>query len=167
MPAEEDFIPIVHQTEPARSRALPVVPAVVMPPIPPTPPTPSDDDGFTPVTPVSSPQRRGFVSRASQLLLPRDALGVAVGLLRGGGSGNRAVDPLGGAGGRGDDDDGFGDTAPLSPTGGGMWGSTGGEKEKQQQQSQPPKRKTLFGVLEGWWDLGLLERGKSLKRRRY
>ncbi|KAI8628991.1 hypothetical protein F5Y19DRAFT_103722 [Xylariaceae sp. FL1651] len=102
------------------------------------PPTPSDD-GFTPVTP--SPSRlKGFkLARASQL--PRDALGIATATFARKKS-QRAVDE-------------YDDITPLSPR----------DVEAQLAPKVKPKRRTLFGVLEGWWDLGLLERGKSLKRK--
>lgn len=56
------------------------------------------------------------------------------------------------------DEDGEDDTTPLSPT-------SIRDVEAQTTARPKPKRKTLWGVIEGWWDLGLLERGKSLRRK--
>ncbi|KAK3317660.1 hypothetical protein B0T19DRAFT_295504 [Cercophora scortea] len=35
-----------------------------------------------------------------------------------------------------------------------------------QQQPIKPKRKTMWGIIDGWWDLGLLERMNTVKRRK-
>lgn len=136
----EDFIPILHEPVP-KLRVTPVkTPMLVIVP----PPTPSDD-GFTPVTP--SPSRwKGFrLARASQL--PRDALGIATAAAAGFSrkKSQRAVE----------ESDQFEDTAPLSPF----------SPRTLDVPSAKPKRRTLFDVLEGWWDLGLLERGRSLRRK--
>ncbi|KAI1424471.1 hypothetical protein F5Y12DRAFT_715229 [Xylaria sp. FL1777] len=145
----EDYIPILHQPvlkfkkTPAKTPTLVVVP----------PPPPSEGGGLTtPVTPSPSPRSRGFRRiRVSQL--PRDALGIATaGFARK--KSQRAVDEYG------DDDD----TTPLSPP-----YDTGDARMMAAQQHLGARtksmRKTLFGVLEGWWDLGLLERGRSQRRK--
>ncbi|KAI1334620.1 hypothetical protein F5Y15DRAFT_286538 [Xylariaceae sp. FL0016] len=143
----EAYVPIVHAQDHAQTHTQPrrsIVP-IVMPPIPPTP----SDDGFTPVTPVPSPRNKGFkLTRASQL--PRDALGIAAGRFKS----IRSPKATRFA----DEQDEYDDVTPLSPTGAKGLRATTEEKPEK-------KRKTLFGVLEGWWDLGLLERGLSLKRR--
>ncbi|KAI0137764.1 hypothetical protein F4776DRAFT_663769 [Hypoxylon sp. NC0597] len=142
----EDYIPIVHQPSISHAKtrtniASPPIAVVI-------PPTPSDD-GFTPITPTpASPRLKGFrLSRAPPL--PRDALGIPIGTM--------LIIPKSKktqVHGPGEVDD---EVTPLSPT-------SGRDTEAQQSKSKP-KRKTLWGVIEGWWDLGLLERGKSLRRR--
>ncbi|KAI0879810.1 uncharacterized protein GGS22DRAFT_198849 [Annulohypoxylon maeteangense] len=151
---KEDYIPIMHQkslkntdTNSKGKGKMPTLPIAVV-----IPPTPSDD-GFTPITPTpASPRVKGFrLSRAPPLPQSPNALGISVPT---GKSFIRAksmkaeichVDD---------------ETTPLSPTSG---------QDLQAQMvtmTRPkPKRKTLWGVIEGWWDLGLLERGKSLRRK--
>ncbi|KAI1259907.1 hypothetical protein F5Y18DRAFT_432723 [Xylariaceae sp. FL1019] len=101
------------------------------------PPTPSDD-GFTPVTPsATSPRLKAFrLARASHI--PRDALGIATAGFKRKKS-QRAIDE-------------YDDSTPLSP-------------HTPYTPKAKPARRTLFGLIEGWWDLGLLERGKSLRRK--
>lgn len=135
-----DYIPILHQPVPKLGKTPAKTPMLVI--VPPPPPSSSEADGFTPVTPSPSPRSRGFRRiRVSQL--PRDALGIAT-------AGFARMRSQRAVGGYDDDDDD--DREPLSPP-----------------YDAPAKakttRRTLFGVLEGWWDLGLLERGKSLRRK--
>ncbi|TGJ82053.1 hypothetical protein E0Z10_g6723 [Xylaria hypoxylon] len=135
----EDFIPILHQPVPKLGKTLAKTPTLVIIP----PPSPSDD-GFTPVTPSPSPRSKAFKRiRASQL--PRDALGIATAAFSRAKS-QRAVDE-------------YDDMSPLSPP------YDARTMDAQMAVKVKPKRRTLFGVLEGWWDLGLLERGKSLRRK--
>lgn len=137
--ATEDFIPILHQPVPKLGKAPAKTPMLVIVP----PPSPSDD-GFTPVTPSPSPRLKGFRRiRASQL--PRDALGIATAAFTRTKS-QRAVDE-------------YDDMEPLSPP------YDARAVDGQAAAKAKPARRTLFGVLEGWWDLGLLERGKSLRRK--
>ncbi|KAI0203539.1 hypothetical protein F4808DRAFT_457812 [Astrocystis sublimbata] len=138
--AQEDYIPILHQPAPKFGTTSAKTPTLVIVP----PPSPSDD-GFTPVTPSPSPRTKSFKRiRASQL--PRDALGIATaGFTRK--KSQRAVDE-------------YEDTAPLSPP-----YENARTMSAQLAVKAKPKRKTILGVLEGWWDLGLLERGKSLRRK--
>lgn len=103
----------------------------------PTPPPSPSDDGFTPVTPVTPKARRLRFSRTP--LSPREALS------KFGRSRERVVEAD--------------DLEPLSPS---TPAHTAGLPLPIQAK---PKRKTLWGLVEGWWDLGLLERGKSLRRR--
>ncbi|KAI0467118.1 hypothetical protein F4859DRAFT_276672 [Xylaria cf. heliscus] len=135
----EDFIPILHQPVPQFGKTPAKTPTLVIVP----PPSPSDD-GFTPVTPSPSPRSKAFKRiRVSQL--PRDALGIAAaGFSRK--KSQRAVDE-------------YDDTAPLSPP------HDARTMDAQLAVKVKPKRRTIFGVLEGWWDLGLLERGRSLRRK--
>jgi len=76
-----------------------------------------------------------------------------------------------------DHDEYYEDVTPLSPRtplsarirfGLGNFGGGGapqGDLEKGLAvKPQKSVRQTLFGLVEGWWELGLLERGKSLKR---
>ncbi|KAH9894665.1 hypothetical protein F4778DRAFT_784092 [Xylariomycetidae sp. FL2044] len=151
----EAFIPIMHRRPvpaPINTNTNPVV----MPPIPPTP----SDDGFAPAAADPSPrQKKGWhVSRAAPLS-PRDALGIPISKFMRTRSRRAQICHV-------DDDDDlddnkFGDTAPLSPRDLGASAHAVAGKTA----TGKPKRKTLFGVLEGWWDLGLLERGKSLRRK--
>lgn len=97
------------------------------------------------IPPTSSDDGLSPIGRAPPL--PRDALGIPISkrftFAR---AKSRRV--------RYENDD---DTTPLSP-----------DAEVQMATTatrQRPKRKTLWGVIEGWWDLGLLERGKSLRRK--
>lgn len=93
-----------------------------------------------PIVIPPTPSDDGFDSISRAPPLPRDALGIPIGkkFTR---TKSRRVHH--------EDDD---DTTPLSPG-----------RETQTVSKQRPKRKTLWGVIEGWWDLGLLERGKSLR----
>ncbi|KAI0158225.1 hypothetical protein GGR57DRAFT_40001 [Xylariaceae sp. FL1272] len=131
----EDFIPILHQPVPKLGDTPVKTPTLVIVP----PPTPSDD-GFTPVTPsATSPRLKAFrLARASQI--PRDALGIATAGFKRKKS-QRAVDEYE-----------YEDNMPLSP-------------QAPYTPKVKPARRTLFGLIEGWWDLGLLERGKSLRRK--
>ncbi|KAI0839326.1 hypothetical protein F5Y06DRAFT_32416 [Hypoxylon sp. FL0890] len=147
-PPKEDYIPIIHR--PSLSHAKTRV-SMASPPIAVViPPTPSDE-GFTPITPTpTSPRLKEFrLSRAPPL--PRDALGIPVGKKFFVSKSKRAH--IHGTS-ENDDDD----TMPLSP-------ASDRDLETQMSTKQKPKRKTLWGVIEGWWDLGLLERGKSLRRK--
>lgn len=188
----EAFIPIMHRRAP--SPPPPVViptttsnnnahnPKIAIPPIPASPD--SDDDGFTPVTPASA-GGIGIAPRdnsSNSLRSPRsagglrafDALGIPVVVA----AINRGI--LGRVRSRkvtivdpskedyrddGDDvdNDEFEDVSPLTPVrdrdveqGG---GDNGNGKDRKTM------RRTLAGIIEGWWDLGLLERGKSLRRK--
>lgn len=151
----EDYIPIAHDHMHAQTRAAPLPTAVVIPPTP-------SDDGFTPITPTpASPRLRGFrLSRAPPLPLPRDALGIPIGqkFVR---AKSRRVQIAH------VDDDNNDDTTPLSPTADREAGLGDGSGVQTAAGKPKPKlkRKTLWGVIEGWWDLGLLERGKSLRRK--
>ncbi|KAI2467099.1 hypothetical protein F4781DRAFT_444619 [Annulohypoxylon bovei var. microspora] len=147
---KEDYIPIFHQPSLGHANSnyrakLATPPIMVV-----VPPTPSDD-GFTPITPTpASPRVNGFrLSRAPPL--PRDALGIPVGkkFIRAKSMKAQFCHA---------DDDNDDDKTPLSPT-------SGRDLEAQMTAKPKPKRKTLWGVIEGWWDLGLLERGRSLKRK--
>ncbi|KAF3069717.1 hypothetical protein GL218_07831 [Daldinia childiae] len=142
--SEEDYIPIIHKPSHrsvSDKKRMPHPPIAVV-----IPPTPSDD-GFTPITPTpASPKLKDYrLSRVPPL--PRDALGIPVGrmLVR---AKSRKVQI------QHEDDE----ATPLSPT-------RGRDLEMQMAAKPKPKRKTLWGVIEGWWDLGLLERGKSLRRK--
>lgn len=149
-----DFIPIAHQREPddnikktnKTTKNQPPSPSVV---------TDfeddddnDDDDGFTPITPAaSSPKKsRGFrTSRTPPL--PRDALGIPVSKYMFGRDKKANSEDL----------------EPLSPSAArGLYDNELPEPAVQQQQKT--KRRTVWGMLEGWWDLGLLERGKSLRK---
>ncbi|KAI1138024.1 hypothetical protein F5Y05DRAFT_47975 [Hypoxylon sp. FL0543] len=144
---KEDYIPIVHQPSLRHARTGTVI---ASPPIAVViPPTPSDD-GFTPVTPTpASPRLKGFrLSRAPPL--PRDALGIPIGK-----SFLVSKSKKGQICGPGEDNDD--EATPLSPT--------DGRDIEGRSTNKKPKRKTLWGVIEGWWDLGLLERGRSFRRK--
>lgn len=138
----EDFIPMIHKRVPEKIRTRI-----------PTPPSTPSDDGFTPITPAPSlfsPKSKGQ-GRAPPLPSPRDALGIPVSKFTflGRSKSRRAADA--------DADD----MEPLSP-------SVARDMDGLPlpvQASEKPKRKTIWGVLDGWWDLGLLERGKSLRRK--
>lgn len=135
----EDYIPILHQPVPNLRKTPAKTPTLVIVP----PPSPSDN-GFTPVTPSPSPRSKAFKRiRVSQL--PRDALGIATaGFSRK--KSQRAIDE-------------YDDTAPFSPP------YDARTMDAHLAVKTKPMRKTIFGVLEGWWDLGLLERGRSLRRK--
>ncbi|KAI1094106.1 hypothetical protein F5B19DRAFT_490850 [Rostrohypoxylon terebratum] len=162
--SKEDYIPIVHQTslkgKDKDKGKMPSIPIAVV-----IPPTPSDD-GFTPITPTpASPRVKGFrLSRAPPLPSPppnpsHNALGITIPprpKFARAKSMKAEICHV-------DDDDEYNDVddmAPLSP-------SAGRDLEAQMvTMTRPkPKRRTLWGVIEGWWDLGLLERGKSLRRK--
>jgi hypothetical protein len=81
---------------------------------------------------------------------PRDALGIPISKIKLSRSkSNKRVDV-------------DGDTEPLSPSTPAFASARGVEEGLQPAK---PKRKTVWGVLEGWWDLNLLERGKSMRRK--
>ncbi|KAI1492576.1 hypothetical protein F5X96DRAFT_691178 [Biscogniauxia mediterranea] len=153
---KEEYIPIIHkpangEQEKEKRTLRPII-------IPPVPASASashnhgnaeddndddDDDGpFTPITPLVSPPVREHKT-------PRNALGIVpVSKFRR----VRSMRAIIVGGDEDEDEDAAAPLTPLSP----------GEKGTK---AMKPKRKTFFGVLEGWWDLGLLERGKSLRRR--
>ncbi|KAI1313961.1 hypothetical protein F5Y03DRAFT_402232 [Xylaria venustula] len=135
----EDYIPILHQPTLKFGRTPAKTPTLVIVPAP-----PRSDGGLTPVTPSPSPRSRGFKRiRVSQL--PRDALGIATaGFSRA--KSQRAVDE-------------YDDTTPLSPP------YDAHTMDAHVAVKAKPARKTLFGLIEGWWDLGLLERGRSLRKK--
>ncbi|KAI8957611.1 hypothetical protein F5Y11DRAFT_77835 [Daldinia sp. FL1419] len=140
--SEEDYIPIVHKP----SHRFNGKKQIVRPPIAVIiPPTPSDD-GFTPITPTTaSPRLKDYrLSRAPPL--PRDALGISVGKIVIHAKSKKVQVHH-------EDDD----ATPLSP-------ANDRDAEVQVAAKPKPRRKTLWGVIEGWWDLGLLERGKSFRR---
>lgn len=120
------------------------VPTKIRTQVPPPPPSPSDD-GYTPITPAPTPKPKFSLSRGPTS--PRDALGIPVSkVMFGRSKSKRDVD---------------GDTEPLSPS----EGLYRGVDTLPVPVQSKPKRKTVWGVLDGWWDLGLLERGKSLRRK--
>lgn len=144
----EDGAHILYEPMPKLGRTPAKTPTLVIVP----PPSPSDADGFTPVTPPTpSPRSRAFNRiRASQL--PRDALGIATAAF----SRMKSQRAVGGAYGDEYDDD---DMEPLSPP------YDARPMDAQVAVKAKPARRTLFGVLEGWWDLGLLDRARSIKRK--
>ncbi|KAI0596547.1 hypothetical protein F4775DRAFT_594231 [Biscogniauxia sp. FL1348] len=154
--AEGEYIPIMHKpANEEQEKEKPPLRPIIIPSVPKsTSPRyhsnaeEDDDSPFTPVTPLVSPPVREHKT-------PRNALGIVpVSKFRRVRSMRAII-----VGGDGDEDqnDDAADTAPLTPL---SPGENGGGKA-----TTKPKRKTFFGVLEGWWDLGLLERGKSLRRR--
>ncbi|KAI0396437.1 hypothetical protein F5Y17DRAFT_102255 [Xylariaceae sp. FL0594] len=145
----EESVPILHQPLPKLGSAPAKQPILVIVPPLPSSSSSSSSDGFTPLTPPtpSSPRKK---KRTTTRFRFCDALGITttttpiVSRMR---SQRAYLDH--------DDED---ETEPLSPP-------------PQAQLAVKPtttKRKTtLFGVsLEGWWDLGLLERGRSLRRKK-
>ncbi|KAI5922081.1 hypothetical protein F4810DRAFT_721610 [Camillea tinctor] len=160
----EAYIPIMHDgslssnDNKEKEKEKRLLHPIIIPPVPPVPASPApsnattdDEDGaFTPVTPLVSPPVREHKT-------PRNALGIVpVGKFRRIRS-MRAVIV------NGDDNDEDEATTPLTPR------AAGGEQEKEVggtgKSAKGGMRRTFFGVLEGWWDLGLLERGRSLRRR--
>ncbi|RYO75939.1 hypothetical protein DL763_010853 [Monosporascus cannonballus] len=157
----EVLVPIVHRPPlppPVLTTNTNTVAAVRMPPMPPTPD--SDDDGFTPVTPGPSPSPRAPRVRAFDALGLPVAAAVGRALARVRSRKVTVVDPSSSPGGE------FDDVTPPTPAAGrspldedleAAGGGGGGRKTM---------RRTFFGIIEGWWDLGLLERGgRSLRRR--
>lgn len=132
---------------------MPTIPIAVV-----IPPTPSDD-GFTPITPTpASPRIKGFRLSRAPPLPSHNALGITIPppphtKFARAKSMKAEICHV-------DDDDVDDEMTPLSPT-------RGRDLEAQMvTMTRPkPKRRTLWGVIEGWWDLGLLERGKSLRRK--
>ncbi|KAK8136577.1 hypothetical protein PG984_004517 [Apiospora sp. TS-2023a] len=105
-----------------------------------------EDNGFTPITPapsnVSPKSPRWWLPSS-----PRDALGIPVSKVFLGRKLRKNND--------------IGDFEPLSP-------------REAQTSLYPPvpavvqsgkKRGTIWGLVEGWWDLGLLDRGRTLRRK--
>ncbi len=186
------FIPIMHRRVPTPPPPVITTTAIIttttgtgtaaVPRMPPTPDSDDDDDGFTPITPGSASTATTAI--AADLRSPRggatrafDALGIPVVTAVGRGILARArsrkvtiVDPSRGGG--GGDDDEFEDVeTPLTPyhargmdlekgDGGGN-----GNGSRNKRTAATTARRTLFGIIEGWWDLGLLERGRSLRRK--
>ncbi|KXJ96219.1 hypothetical protein Micbo1qcDRAFT_218104 [Microdochium bolleyi] len=66
------------------------------------------------------------------------------------------------------DDDEYEDVTPLTPANGAGFSEKGGSGSGSGSGSGVKRtktvRQTLFGLVDGWWDLGLLERGKSLRK---
>ncbi|RYP02721.1 hypothetical protein DL764_005651 [Monosporascus ibericus] len=157
----EVLVPIVHRPALPPPVLTPTTTtnttAIRMPPMPPTPD--SDDEGFTPVTPGPSPGPRSPRVRAF------DALGLPVAAVVGRALARvrsrkvTVVDPSSSPGSE------YEDVTPLTPAAGRSpldgdleaAGDGGGRRKTM--------RRTFFGIIEGWWDLGLLERGRSFKRR--
>ncbi|KAH8681891.1 hypothetical protein BX600DRAFT_505529 [Xylariales sp. PMI_506] len=150
----EDYIPIIHKRIPEK-----IYERVPSPPLSSRDSKEEDDDGYTPITPaptLASPRSpiERLKSRAAPLLSPRDALGIPVSkikILRVSRARNAATT---------DDSDDM--MEPLSPSNGLPFAANA---QSNPPDKEKPKRRTVWGVLEGWWDLGLLERGKSLRRK--
>ncbi|KAK8855814.1 hypothetical protein PGQ11_011726 [Apiospora arundinis] len=135
----EDYIPIIHKRVPTKIQTQGLAPPE---PTNGGPARDPDDDGFTPITPAPgagvSPKspRRWFPTS------PRDALGIPVSKYFLG----RKLSKNGHAE----------DMEPLSP--------------REAPSSYPPvpavaPREKKTKTVWGWWDLGLLERGLSLRRK--
>ena len=174
----EAYIPIMHRRGPSAESPLPVLPALdtktatatvaaATAPVPSknasaprlrSPETPdSDADGFTPVTPGSATLKSPRGVRAF------DALGIPVLnagrsiLARARSRKASVVDP---------DREDFDDVTPLTPSPASPFSGPAGARDLEAAgATRKTTRRTLFGIIEGWWDLGLLERGKSLRRR--
>ena len=74
------------------------------------------------------------------------------------------VDPAREAEGEGE----FDDIVPLTPCSASAPGAAAGVRGRDLEVGEAGARKTrrtLFGIIEGWWDLGLLDRGRSLRRK--
>lgn len=148
-PGADDSIPAAHKRVPERIRTQGLAPP---------PRDDVDDDGFTPVTPAAaaasprSPLRRWLSFGRQQLspTSPRDALGIPVGKWKLGRNPSRRL----AAGGDADD------LEPLSP----QAGVAAGLPVPVVQPAEK-KRGTVWGLIEGWWDLNLLEKSKSLRRK--
>lgn len=133
----EDYIPIIHKRVPAKIRTHGLAP----PDLTKEGARDNDDDGFTPITaapPSASPKspRRWFPTS------PRDALGIPMSKYFLGRKLSKSGDAE--------------DLQPLSP--------------RDAPTSYPPvpgvpPREKKTNTIWGWWDLGLLERGKSLRRK--
>ncbi|KAI1864100.1 uncharacterized protein JN550_009120 [Neoarthrinium moseri] len=134
----EDFIPIIHKRVPQKIQTKFA-----------TPPSTPSDDGFTPITPAPSMFSPKLKTRAPPLISPRDALGIPISKIK---SLARSKSRNGG-----DADD----LEPLSPS---VARDLNGLPVPVQSKEKP-KRRTVWGIIDGWWDLGLLERGKSLRRK--
>ncbi|KAJ1330854.1 hypothetical protein MN608_04310 [Microdochium nivale] len=112
-------------------------------------------------------------------LSPRDALGISFGkILRMASfrSSSRQNQQQHGADSNNDYDE-YEDVTPLTPgtarstglsekSGSGQLSpsSAGGANNGGVKSGQKTVRQTLFGLIEGWWDLELLERGRSLRK---
>ncbi|KAI1432855.1 hypothetical protein GGR50DRAFT_696657 [Xylaria sp. CBS 124048] len=148
----DDSVSILYTPVPKLGKTSVKTPTLVIVP----PPRAPSDDGFTPITPSPSPRLKAFKRiRASQV--PRDALGIATTGFAWRRS-QRAVDEC--------------DTATTATP---VMSSPDGDDDDDDDVSTvmdaqlaikvKPRRRTIFEVLEGWWDLGLLDRSKSLKRK--
>ncbi|KAK6076419.1 hypothetical protein SCUP234_07153 [Seiridium cupressi] len=136
----EDFIPIIHKRIPQKiqTRNLDV------------PPVSPSDDGFTPITPAPSMFSPKLKTKVPPLPSPRDALGIPISKIKFLTRSKSKSSPV-------DSED----LEPLSPSV--VRGADG--LPVPVQTKGKPKRRTVWGMIEGWWDLGLLERGKSLRRK--
>lgn len=142
-PNDGDIIPAAHKRVPERIRTQGLAPP---------PRDDVDDDGFTPVTPAAasasprSPLRRwlSFGRQQQSPTSPRDALGIPVSKWRLGRNPSRRL---------GDADD----LEPLSPQAGGL--------PVPVVQPVAKKRGTVRSFIDGWWDLNLLEKSKSLRQK--
>lgn len=144
----DDVIPIAHKRVPERIRTQGLAP-------PPRDDVDDDNNGFTPITPITptgatSPYslRRwlSFGRQQQSPVSPRDALGIPVSKWKLGRSLSRRA---------GDADD----LEPLSPQ------AAGAGLPVPAVQQKEKKRGTVWGMIEGWWDLNLLEKSKSLRRK--
>ncbi|RYP67337.1 hypothetical protein DL771_007281 [Monosporascus sp. 5C6A] len=155
------LVPIVHRPPPPppvlTTIANTSANAVRMPPMPPTPD--SDDDGFTPVTPGPSPGPRSPHLRAFDALGLPVAAAVGRALARVRSRKVTVVDPSSSPGGE------FEDVTPLTPAADRTPLDGDLEAAGDGGGGRKTMRRTFFGIIEGWWDLGLLDMSKSLKRR--
>ncbi|KAK8065996.1 hypothetical protein PG997_012743 [Apiospora hydei] len=139
----EDYIPIIHKRGPTKIQTRGLFP----PGQTRGQAKEDDDNGFTPITPTplsASPKSPRRWLPAS----PRDALGIPISKVFLGRKVRKTNDVE--------------DMEHLSP------------REAAHTSSHPnvhavaqgaKDRKTIWGFVEGWWDLGLLDRGRSLKRK--
>lgn len=154
--AHEDSIPAKHKRIPEKIRTQ----NLEVPPL--TPTSAGSDDGFTPVNTPHHGGSGGLASAFSPRLKtkipslpsPRDALGIPISKIK-----SFAARSVGRASPVDSDD-----LEPLSPAVV-VHDADGLPVPVQQQAREKPKRRTVWGVLEGWWDLNLLDRGKSLRRK--
>lgn len=136
----EDFIPIIHKRIPEKIQTKNLE----------VPPTTPSDDGYTPITPAPSMFSPKLKTKIPSLPSPRDALGIPISKIKFITRTRSKNSPI-------DHDD----LEPLSPS---VLRDIDGLPVPVQAKEKP-KRRTVWGVLEGWWELGLLERGKSLRRK--
>ncbi|KAK8034685.1 hypothetical protein PG993_009680 [Apiospora rasikravindrae] len=134
-----DYIPVIHKSGPSKIQTRGLADQGGA--------KDDEDDGFTPITPTPSSASPKSPRRWLPTS-PRDALGIPISKVFLGRKVRKSND--------------FEDMEPLSPR---EAAPTSTHPNAPAVAQGVKERKTIWGFVEGWWDLGLLDRGRSLRRK--